>query len=132
MALVNPTLVSGFSFAILLAADTVRARPIFTPIFIYRPSIASLAPSSFITVTAIKDEWWGPLKKAFYVFPIFYHLSSAAAKSAALLLYIRMASAHVFLRYASYAVLAMVDIAGIVLVFLNIFVSLSREVLGRR
>lgn len=112
------------------AADTVRARPILTPKLIYRSSIASLAPSSLIISTAIKSEWWGPLKKAFYVFPIFYHLSSAAAKSGALLLYIRMASAHVFLRYASYAVLAIVDIAGIVLVFLNIFVSRLEKLLG--
>ena len=104
----------------------MRARPILTPKLIYRSSIASLAPSSLIISTAIKSEWWGPLKQAFYVFP----MSSAAAKSGALLLYIRMASAHVFLRYASYAVLAIVDIAGIVLVFLNIFVSRLEKLLG--
>lgn len=73
----------------------------------------------------IRPEWRGPLKKSVYVFPIFYHLSSMTAKTACLLLYIRMASAHVFLRYASMAVLAVVDISGIVLVFLNIFVSVA-------
>ncbi|KLT38287.1 MFS general substrate transporter [Cutaneotrichosporon oleaginosum] len=52
---------------------------------------------------------------------MFYNLSSMLAKTATLLLYIRMASAHPFLRYASYVVLAIVDIAGIVLVFMNIF-----------
>jgi hypothetical protein len=71
----------------------------------------------------IREEWRGPLKKAVYVYPMFYNLSSMLAKTATLLLYIRMASAHPFLRYASYVVLAIVDVAGIVLVFLNIFVS---------
>ncbi|BEJ14309.1 hypothetical protein CspHIS471_0400760 [Cutaneotrichosporon sp. HIS471] len=69
----------------------------------------------------ILEEWKGPLKKAVYVYPMFYNLSSMLAKTATLLLYIRMASAHPFLRYASYVVLAIVDVAGIVLVFLNIF-----------
>lgn len=74
----------------------------------------------------IKPEWQEPLKRAVYVFPIFYHLSSMTAKSAALLLYIRMASAHPFLRNASYAVLAIVDVSGVVLVFMNIFVRIGR------
>lgn len=71
----------------------------------------------------ILDEWHGPLKKAVYVFPMFYNLSASAAKSAALLLYIRMASAHPFLRNASYAVLAIVALSGIILFFMNVFVS---------
>lgn len=74
----------------------------------------------------ILPEWRTPLKKSVYVFPIFYHLSSMTAKTSCLLLYIRMAKAHVFLRYASMAVLAIVDISGIVLVLLNIFVSPPR------
>jgi hypothetical protein len=47
------------------------------------------------------------------------------AKTAALLLYIRMARAHTFLRYASYVVLAIVDVSGIILVFINIFVRIN-------
>lgn len=75
----------------------------------------------------IHESWIGPLKKAVYVYPMFYNLSSMLAKTATLLLYIRMASAHPFLRYASYLVLAIVDVAGIVLVFLNIFVSTAHQ-----
>jgi len=45
------------------------------------------------------------------------------AKTAALILYIRMARAHQFLRYASFAVLVIVDISGVVLILMNIFVS---------
>lgn len=44
-----------------------------------------------------------------------------ATKTAILLLYIRMAAAHPFLRYASYGTLTIVNLAGIVLTFLNIF-----------
>lgn len=61
------------------------------------------------------------LKKGVYAFTILYNPALMATKTAVLLLYIRMAQAHTFLRYASYATLAIVDIAGIVLTFLNIF-----------
>lgn len=44
-----------------------------------------------------------------------------ATKTAILLLYIRMAAAHPFLRYASYGTLTIVSLAGTVLTFLNIF-----------
>lgn len=44
-----------------------------------------------------------------------------ATKSAILVLYIRMAAAHPFLRYASYGTLTIVNLAGTVLTFLNIF-----------
>jgi hypothetical protein len=44
-----------------------------------------------------------------------------ATKTAILLLYIRMAAAHPFLRYASYGTLTVVGLAGTVLTFLNIF-----------
>lgn len=79
---------------------------------------------SLTTVLLQHPEWWGPLKKSVYIFPIFYHLSSMTAKTSALLLYIRMASAHTFLRYSSYVVLTIVDVSGIVLVLMNIFVSI--------
>ncbi|KAL1406748.1 hypothetical protein Q8F55_006152 [Vanrija albida] len=69
----------------------------------------------------IKPEWIRPLKTATYAFPMFYNLSSMTAKTAVLLLYVRMASAHPFLRNASYAVLAIVNVTGLILVFLNIF-----------
>lgn len=101
----------------------VRSSPRFQCIRSIVALLLSAIAFSAVVVTAIKPEWRPSLKKAMYVFPIFYHLSSTTAKSAALLLYIRMASAHQFLRYASRVVLLIVDIAGIVLVFLNIFVS---------
>lgn len=61
------------------------------------------------------------LKKSLYAFTVLYNPALMATKTAILLLYIRMAAAHPFLRYASYGTLAIVNTAGIVLTFLNIF-----------
>jgi hypothetical protein len=61
------------------------------------------------------------LKKSIYAFTVLYNPSLMATKTAILLLYIRMAAAHPFLRYASFGTLAIVNTAGIVLTFLNIF-----------
>jgi hypothetical protein len=44
-----------------------------------------------------------------------------STKTAILLLYHRMAAAHPFLRYSSIFVIAVVNISGVVLTFLNIF-----------
>jgi hypothetical protein len=61
------------------------------------------------------------LKKSLYAFTVLYNPALMATKTAILLLYIRMAAAHRFLRYASYGTLAIVNTAGVVLTFLNIF-----------
>lgn len=69
----------------------------------------------------IRDDWQDPLRRAIYAFTIFYNPAIMATKSAILLLYLRMATAHRFLKIASLVVLAIVNLAGIVLTFLNIF-----------
>ena len=72
------------------------------------------------------DEYITPdmmesLKRSIYAFTIFYNPALMATKSAILLLYLRMATAHPFLKIASLFVLAIVNLSGIVLTFLNIF-----------
>jgi hypothetical protein len=62
-----------------------------------------------------------PLKRSIYAFTVFYNPALMATKTAILILYWRMAAAHPFLRYASLVTMAVVDIAGVVLTFLNIF-----------
>ena len=63
----------------------------------------------------------GILRRSIYAFTILYNPSIMATKSAVLLLYLRMASAHRFFRVASAVVLGIVNVAGIVLTCLNIF-----------
>ncbi|WVO18619.1 hypothetical protein L204_106338 [Cryptococcus depauperatus] len=60
-------------------------------------------------------------KRAIYSFTVFYNLAIMMTKTAILLLYIRMASAYVFLRRASIAIMTVVNLAGTMLVLLNIF-----------
>lgn len=69
----------------------------------------------------IPDEWAEPMKRAIYAFSVLYNPALMATKTSILILYIRMAAAHPILRYASYATLAVVSIAGIVLTFLGLF-----------
>ncbi|GFZ44322.1 LOW QUALITY PROTEIN: hypothetical protein JCM24511_02044 [Saitozyma sp. JCM 24511] len=69
----------------------------------------------------IKPEWFTPLKKCTYAFTVLYNPSIMATKTAVLLLYYRIAAAHLFLRYASLFVMAVINIAGIVLTFIYIF-----------
>jgi len=61
------------------------------------------------------------LRPAIYAFTIFYNPAIMATKSAILLLYMRMASAHRFFKIASAVVLGIVNVAGVVLTCLNIF-----------
>jgi len=72
-------------------------------------------------IIEIRPEDAMTLKKSLYAFTVLYNPALMATKTAILLLYIRMAAAHPFLRYASYGTLAIVNTAGIVLTFLNIF-----------
>jgi len=74
------------------------------------------APDSYIS-----PEWTETLKQSIYAFATLYNPSLMATKSAILLLYLRLFTAHPILRYASYATLAIVNLAGLVLTFLNVF-----------
>ena len=74
-----------------------------------------------LVILAIPAEWNVPLKRSVYAFTVFYNPSLMATKTAILLLYIRMAAAHRFLRFASYITMAIVNVAGIVLSFLFVF-----------
>jgi hypothetical protein len=69
----------------------------------------------------VKPEWRLPLKRAEYVFSISYNPVLMATKSSILILYLRMSPANLFFRYASIFLLILVNTAGIVLTFLNIF-----------
>ncbi|KAK4687873.1 MFS transporter, FHS family, L-fucose permease, partial [Tremellales sp. Uapishka_1] len=69
----------------------------------------------------ILPQWEVPLKSYIYGFTVLYNPSLMLTKTAILILYIRMAVAHPFLRHASIATLLIVNIAGTVLTFLNIF-----------
>ncbi|ODO00090.1 hypothetical protein I350_06715 [Cryptococcus amylolentus CBS 6273] len=60
-------------------------------------------------------------KKAIYAFTIFYNLALSTTKTAILILYVRMAAAHFFLRWASIATMAVVNMAGTALVLVMIF-----------
>ncbi|RSH95805.1 hypothetical protein EHS25_000897 [Saitozyma podzolica] len=70
---------------------------------------------------SILPQWENPLERSIYAFTIFYNPAIMSTKTAILTLYHRMAAAHPFLRYASLFLMAVVNIAGIVLTFLNIF-----------
>ena len=69
----------------------------------------------------IKAEWEEPLKRSVYAFTVFYNPALMMTKTAILVLYVRMSTAHPFLRRASWATMLVVNLAGIVLTFLNIF-----------
>ncbi|KAG7529984.1 hypothetical protein FFLO_05281 [Filobasidium floriforme] len=69
----------------------------------------------------ILPEWELPLKRAEYVFSISYNPVLMATKSSILILYLRMSQANPFFRWASVFLLGLVNTAGIVLAFLNIF-----------
>jgi fucose permease len=70
--------------------------------------------------SGIHPQWKEPLKRCLYAFTVFYNPALMTTKMAILILYYRMATAHLFLRYASLATMVVVIIAGIVLTFLNI------------
>ncbi|ORY31789.1 major facilitator superfamily domain-containing protein [Naematelia encephala] len=69
----------------------------------------------------ISNSQLSDIRRNIYVFTVFYNPALMATKSAILVLYIRMAAAHPFLRYASWGVMGVVDLAGVVLTFLNLF-----------
>lgn len=62
-----------------------------------------------------------PQESAIYAFTVFYNLAIMTTKTAILILYVRLAAAHAFLRRASIATMVVVNLAGTMLVLLNIF-----------
>lgn len=65
---------------------------------------------------------WPKLRRSEYVFSILYNPALMATKTSILIFYLRLAkNTQLVLRYASWATLAVVNIAGLVLTFMNIF-----------
>jgi hypothetical protein len=84
--------------------------------------VIALNPYLYASSSAdILPEWELPLKRAEYVFSISYNPVLMATKSSILILYLRMSQANPFFRWASVFLLVLVNTAGIVLAFLNIF-----------
>lgn len=70
----------------------------------------------------ISDADWPKLRRSEYVFSILYNPALMATKTAILIFYLRLAkNTQIVLRYASWATLAVVNVAGLVLTFMNIF-----------
>ncbi|KAH8790383.1 MFS transporter-like protein [Hyaloscypha sp. PMI_1271] len=70
----------------------------------------------------IPEEWMYPLRKCEYAFAVIYNPALMATKSSILILYLRLSrNAHKLLRVASWVTLAVVNIAGLVLTFFNVF-----------
>ncbi|KAG5978793.1 hypothetical protein E4U55_005939 [Claviceps digitariae] len=70
----------------------------------------------------ISVDNWPKLRRAEYVFSILYNPALMAAKTSILIFYLRLAkNTQVVLRYASWVTLVVVNVAGLVLTFLNIF-----------
>jgi hypothetical protein len=76
------------------------------------------APSD---LAEILPQWYDPLKRCAYAFTVLYNPALMTTRTAILILYHHIAVAHPFLRYASLCTMAVINIAGIVLTFLNIF-----------
>ncbi|OCF44340.1 hypothetical protein I317_01785 [Kwoniella heveanensis CBS 569] len=69
----------------------------------------------------VKAEWVAPLRKITYAFTVFYNPAIMTIKVAILILYIRMSTAHRFLRIASIATMVVVLLTGIICTFICIF-----------
>ncbi|KAE8453898.1 hypothetical protein EG329_007674 [Mollisiaceae sp. DMI_Dod_QoI] len=70
----------------------------------------------------IPDSWLAPLRRSEYAFTILYNPALMATKTSILIFYLRMSkNTQSILRIASYVTLAVVNIAGVVLTFLNAF-----------
>jgi fucose permease len=70
----------------------------------------------------IPDEWRASLRRCEYGFSVLYNPALMATKTSILIFYLRLArNTKPLLRIASYITLAVVNIAGIVLTFLNVF-----------
>ncbi|KAJ6436976.1 L-fucose permease [Purpureocillium lavendulum] len=70
----------------------------------------------------ISRDAWTTLRSCEYVFSILYNPALAATKTSILILYLRLAKrTQVVLRYASWATLVIVNVAGAVLTLMNVF-----------
>ncbi|GJN76185.1 MFS transporter [Purpureocillium lilacinum] len=70
----------------------------------------------------IPEDDWSTLRHCEYVFSILYNPALMATKTSILIFYLRLAkNTQVVLRYASWATLIVVNVAGTVLTFMNIF-----------
>ncbi|KAI4592153.1 hypothetical protein KJ359_011481 [Pestalotiopsis sp. 9143b] len=70
----------------------------------------------------INADDWDPLRRCEYAFSVLYNPALMATKTSILIFYLRLSrNTEQVLRMASWVVLAIVNIAGVVLTFLNIF-----------
>ncbi|PNY26354.1 L-fucose-proton symporter [Tolypocladium capitatum] len=70
----------------------------------------------------ISDGDWEALRRCEYAFSILYNPALMATKTSILVFYLRLAkNTQVVLRYVSWATLVVVNVAGLVLTFMNIF-----------
>ncbi|KYK58060.1 L-fucose permease [Drechmeria coniospora] len=70
----------------------------------------------------IPDDDWVTLRRCEYIFSILYNPALMATKTSILIFYLRLAkNTQLVLRYASWATLVVVNVAGLVLTFMNIF-----------
>jgi fucose permease len=70
----------------------------------------------------IPESWRAPLTRLEYTFTVLYNPALMATKTSILIFYLRLAkNTQVFLRSASYVTIAIVNIAGFVFMFLNVF-----------
>ncbi|WWC88245.1 uncharacterized protein L201_003151 [Kwoniella dendrophila CBS 6074] len=69
----------------------------------------------------IQPHWVGPLRRATYVFTVFYNPATMTIKLAILLLYRRMSEVQPWFRYGTYATMLIVSLAGTVCTFIAIF-----------
>ncbi|PHH59785.1 hypothetical protein CDD81_2589 [Ophiocordyceps australis] len=70
----------------------------------------------------IPGDDWGTLRHCEYVFSILYNPALMGTKTSILIFYLRLAkNTQIVLRYASWVTLAVVNLSGLVLTFMNIF-----------
>ncbi|KAK0386746.1 hypothetical protein NLU13_6582 [Sarocladium strictum] len=70
----------------------------------------------------IAEDMWPTLRRCEYVFSVLYNPALMAFKTSILIFYLRLAkNTQIVLRYASWATLIVVNLAGVVLTFMNIF-----------
>ncbi|TVY22574.1 L-fucose-proton symporter [Lachnellula hyalina] len=70
----------------------------------------------------LAPEWLGPLRSSEYAFTILYNPALMVTKTSILVFYLRMSkNTQSLLRIASYITLGIVNVAGVVLTFLNTF-----------
>lgn len=70
----------------------------------------------------VRDEDWGTLRRCEYVFSVLYNPALMATKTSILIFYLRISrNTQKILRLASWVTLGVVNVAGTVLTFMNIF-----------